>query len=145
MYLNNFELKVTTRTRVILVEGITSFLEVVSGFLFVILLYPPIGSFNLNACFSSKDIIQDLGIFFYNIIYNIIYNLIYNIIYFKVYIGTICQIRRLLITMIHSSQTSKLSAAITKLFILDFHLFWQAPGMFPNYTFDHFCKLNFSL
>ena len=48
-----------------LVEYLASFIEISFGFLLTIILYSPIGSFNLNACYTSRQIRKNIGRQFY--------------------------------------------------------------------------------
>ena len=49
-----------------MVEYLASFIEISFGFLLTIILYSPIGSFNLNACYTSRQIRKNIGRQFYS-------------------------------------------------------------------------------
>ena len=49
-----------------MVEYLASFIEISFGFLLTIILYSPIGSFNLKACYTSRQIRKNIGRQFYN-------------------------------------------------------------------------------
>lgn len=55
-----------TKPRTILTEYFSATIEVLGGFMLTIIVLPPFGSININACYSSSIIQEDINQYWYN-------------------------------------------------------------------------------